>query len=254
MTGEGLTRAERAVVVHPDADGLARATAARLLLAVLDAQAVRRPVHLGLTGGTMGGRVLEEVAASELRHLVDWSGVHLWWGDERFVAREDGDRNEVQARTALGDALDVPASNIHPFPATEDASDLDAAAVAFAEELAAHAPDGEAWPVLDVTLLGVGPDGHVASLFPGHAALDVTDRGVVAEPDSPKPPPQRLSLTRPVLDASRQVWCVVAGADKAEAVATALGQDADAPDALPAARVLGRDVTLWLVDAAAAAG
>lgn len=247
-------RAERAVIVHPDADGLARATAARLLLAVVDAQAVRRPVHLGLTGGTMGGRVLEEVAASSLRTLVDWTGVHLWWGDERFVPRASDDRNEVQARTALGDALGIPEGNVHPFPATEDVTDLDAGAAAFGEELAAHGVDGAGWPVLDVTLLGVGPDGHVASLFPGHRTLAVDDRAVVAEPDSPKPPPQRLSLTLPVIDASRQVWCVVAGADKAEAVATALAQDPGAPDALPAARVHGREVTLWLLDAAAAAG
>ncbi|GAB2977108.1 MAG TPA: 6-phosphogluconolactonase [Actinotalea caeni] len=238
---------ERAVVVHPDGDAVARATAARLLLALLDAQALRRPVHVAVTGGTVGTKVLAETARSELRDLVDWTGVHVWWGDERYVAPDSDDRNEKQAREALLDALPLPAENIHPFPADDGTRSLEEAAAAFADELAAHAPDGARWPVLDVTLLGVGPDGHVASLFPGKESLGVTDRAVVAEPDSPKPPPARLSLTLPVLDDSRQVWFVVAGADKAEAVTTALaGGD------LPAARVRGQDVTLWLLDAAAA--
>lgn len=239
---------ERAVVVHPDGDAVARATAARLLLALLDAQAVRRPLHVALTGGTVGTKTLTEIAASPLRDLVDWSGVHLWWGDERYVESSSGDRNEGQAREAMIDALGVPDENVHPFPADDGATSLDEAAAAFAEVLQAHAADGAEWPVFDVTLLGVGPDGHVASLFPGKESLAVTDRSVVAEPDSPKPPPARLSLTLPVLNASRQVWLVVAGADKRDAVAAALTAGSD----LPAARVSGQDVTLWLLDAAAA--
>lgn len=252
---------ERAVVVHPDGDAVgvhhhdgdavARATAARLLLALLDAQAVRRPLHVALTGGTVGTKTLVEVAASPLRDLVDWSGVHLWWGDERYVAADNEDRNEGQARKALIDALDVPEQNVHPFPADDGGTSLDQAAAAFAEVLAHYRSDDQSpdvWPVFDVTLLGVGPDGHVASLFPGKETLGVTDRSVVAEPDSPKPPPARLSLTLPVLNASRQVWLVVAGEDKRDAVAAALQNGSD----LPAAQVHGQDVTLWLLDAAAA--
>jgi len=239
---------ERAVVVHPDGDAVARATAARLLLALLDAQAVRRPLHVCLTGGTVGTKTLREVAVSPLRNLVDWTGVHLWWGDERFVDQSSSDRNEGQAREAMIDALDIPEENVHPFPADDGATSLEEAASAFAGVLTAHASDGEPWPIFDVTLLGVGPDGHVASLFPGRASLGVADRSVVAEPDSPKPPPPRLSLTLPVINASRQVWLVVAGADKRDAVAAALQDGSD----LPAARVSGQDVTLWLLDAAAA--
>lgn len=245
MTG---AHANRAVLVHPDADAVARVTAARLLLALLDAQAVRQHVHVCLTGGSVGTQVLVEAARSDLRDLVDWTGVHVWWGDERFVAAENDDRNEKQAREALLDSLPLPTGNVHPFPADDGATSLEDAASAFAEVLAAHAPDGGAWPVFDVTLLGVGPDGHVASLFPGKATLDVTDRGVVAEPDSPKPPPARLSLTLPVLNASRQVWFVVAGADKRGAIDAVLRGDSD----LPAGHVSGQDVTLWLLDAAAA--
>jgi 6-phosphogluconolactonase len=238
---------ERAVVVHPDGDAVARATAARLLLALLDAQAVRRPLHVCLTGGTVGTQVLAEVAGSPLRDLIDWTGVHLWWGDERFVERTSTDRNEGQARAAMIDALPVPGQNVHPMPSTETGT-LETAVAAVVDDLADEAPDGAAWPVFDVTLLGVGPDGHVASLFPGKESLAVTEVGAVGETDSPKPPPARISLTLPVLNDSRQVWFVVAGADKAEAVDAVLHGGSD----LPAARVSGQDVTLWLLDAAAA--
>ncbi|GAB2593808.1 6-phosphogluconolactonase [Pseudactinotalea suaedae] len=241
-------RADRAVVVHPDADAVARATAARLLLALMDAEAVRTPVHVCLTGGTVGTRTLAEVARSELRDLVDWTGVHLWWGDERFVPAGDDDRNEKQARTALIDALPIPAENVHPLPASDEAADLDAALTLARADLSSHAGDGGPWPVFDVMLLGVGPDGHVASLFPGKQSLQAMDVAAVGETDSPKPPPARVSLTLPVLNASRQVWFVVAGADKAEAVDAVLRGGSD----LPAARVSGQDVTLWLLDAAAA--
>jgi 6-phosphogluconolactonase len=239
---------ERAVIVHPDADAVAKTTAARLLLAVLDAQAVRTPVHVALTGGTVGTKTLSEIARSELVGVVDWTGVHLWWGDERFVPRDDDDRNEKQARAALVDALPIPAENVHALPASDEVADLDAAVTLARAELSSQAHDGGSWPVFDVTLLGVGPDGHVASLFPGKPSLQVLDVGAVGETDSPKPPPVRVSLTLPVLNASRQVWFVVAGADKRDAVEEVLRGGSD----LPAAQVSGQDVTLWLLDSAAA--
>lgn len=244
----GSDRSERAVIVHADADAVARATAARLLLALIDAQAVRRPLHVCLTGGTVGTATLAAVAASDLRDLVDWTGVHLWWGDDRFVDRDSDDRNEKQARAALIDALPVPDTQVHAIPAADEVDGLDDAASGYQRALAEAADDGDAWPVFDVTLLGVGPDGHVASLFPGKASLQVDSDGAVAEPDSPKPPPARVSLTLPVLNASRQVWFVVAGADKGEAVTAVLHGSSE----LPAAHVSGRDRTLWLLDAAAA--
>ena len=239
------------MVVHPDGDAVARATAARLLLALLDAQGVRTPLHVALTGGTVGTKTLAEVSRSELRDLVDWSGVHLWWGDDRFVPKGDDDRNEKQARSVLLDALPIPAANVHALPASDEAADLAAAVTVARAELSSWASDDSlpvASPVFDVTLLGVGPDGHVASLFPGKQSLGVIDVAAIGEPDSPKPPPARISLTLPVLNASRQVWFVVAGADKRDAVAEVLRGGSD----LPAAQVSGRDVTLWLLDAAAA--
>lgn len=248
----------RLAVVHPDAATLAAATAARLLLRLLDGQATHRPLHVGLTGGTVGIRTLREMAASPLRDAVDWTGVHLWWGDERFLPSGHPDRNETQAREALLDALPVPVGNVHAMPAADapGISTPEDSAAAYAAELARFAGEapgddaGPAVPSFDVLLLGMGPDGHVASLFPGHEALEVVDRTVVGVHGSPKPPPERVSLTWPAIEAAREVWLVVAGADKAEAAARGLA--GDDVTRTPAAAALGRRRTLWLLDVQAA--
>lgn len=243
------------VVVHPDAQTLAVATGARLLLRLMDAQAVHSPVHVGLTGGGMGSRVLAAAAASPLRDAVDWTNVHVWWGDERFLPDGDTERNETQARAALLDSLPLPAGNVHAIPpAGPDLTSPHQAADAYAAELARFAGEGDdagpAVPGFDVLLLGVGPDGHVASLFPGQDAVAVVDRTTVGVTDSPKPPPGRVSLTLPAIESADEVWLVVAGADKAGAVRRALaGAD---PTQVPAAAVRGRSRTLWLLDVAAA--
>jgi 6-phosphogluconolactonase len=165
---------------------------------LVDVQSHRSPVHVVLTGGTVGIATLAALAHSPARDAVDWSEVHLWWGDERFVPAGDGDRNETQAREALLDALGdaLPAANVHPVPAQDDdVADPHVAADAYAGELAAHAPAGAEVPQFDVLLLGMGPDGHVASLFPGHEALRAAGRPTVGVEGSPKPPPLRVSLT-----------------------------------------------------------
>ena len=252
----------RAVVVHPDAGTLAHAVAARLLTRLLDLQSLRRPLHVVLTGGTVGIKTLAAVAASPVRDAVDWTGVHLWWGDERFLPDGDPERNETQAReallTALGDAL--PAENVHPMACrSHDVTTPVESASRYCEELARFAPGGAAAgspgvavPEFDVLMLGMGPDGHVASLFPGHEMLAAAGTGAVAVYGSPKPPPERVTLTYDAIRTAREVWVVAAGAEKAPAVASAL---AGAPvETTPAAGAVGRERTLWLVDAAAAAG
>lgn len=244
----------RDVLVHPDAATLAAATAARLITHLVDVQSHRAPVHVVLTGGTVGIATLAAVAASPARHAVDWSQVHLWWGDERFLPDGDADRNETQARdallTALGEAL--PAENVHAVPAlSPDVPTPEVAAGLYVAELGAYAAEGAAVPAFDVLMLGMGPDGHVASLFPAHPALAVAGTAATGVHDSPKPPPQRVSLTFEAVNTARQVWVVAAGAEKARAVASAL---ADAPvEVTPASGVHGTARTLWLVDAAAAA-
>jgi len=241
----------RLVVVHPDAGVLAEAVASRLVTRLLDVQSVRRPVHVVLTGGTVGIASLAALARHPARDAVDWTGVHLWWGDERFLASGDGERNETQARDALLDHLpQLPAENVHPMPSADAAATPEESAAAYASTLAEHAPAGAAVPEFDVLLLGMGPDGHVASLFPGHPGLDVQGVPTAGVHGSPKPPPERVTLTFEAIARARQVWVVAAGAEKAPAVASALG-GAPARET-PAAAVAGTERTLWLVDVAAA--
>ncbi|MGN8245641.1 6-phosphogluconolactonase [Cellulomonas soli] len=249
---QGPERTVRDVLVHPDAGILAAAVAARLLTRLVDAQSHHAPVHVVLTGGTVGIATLAEVARNPARDAVDWSQVHLWWGDERFLPDGDGDRNETQARQALLGPLGaaLPAGNVHAMPALSEAvPSPEVAAALYADELGAFAAPGADVPAFDVLLLGMGPDGHVASLFPGHPALDVGGRPTVGVHGSPKPPPVRVSLTFEAIRAAREVWVVAAGAEKAQAVAEALSGVPAAQR--PAAAVHGTERTLWLVDAAA---
>lgn len=199
----------------------------------------------------MGTRTVAALAAAELSTST-WSKVHVWWGDERFVPESHPDRNDQHARDAGLDALPVPGANIHPAPAGSTEEELPAAAATWARELAMHAPEGEQTPRFDVVLLGMGPDAHVASLFPDRAELTVTDQSTVAVTDSPKPPALRLSLTVSALCAAERVWLVVAGEDKAEAVVAARAAQDD--PALPASWVHGTRQTIWWLDEAAAQG
>jgi 6-phosphogluconolactonase len=242
---------ERRVLVHPDKASLASSVSARFItkmLDILDAQAV---AHVVLTGGGMAAAVHEAVAASPARTTLDWSRVHFWWGDERWVPAGDAERNDEQARVALLEALGLPPANIHRFPAADGDLDLDEAAEAYADELAQHGVDGLPHPIFDITFLGVGPDGHIASLFPHRSGIQVTDRTVIPVRNSPKPPPERLSLTRPVINSSQRVWLVLAGADKASALGLALA--GASRDEVPVAGIKGRKRTVFFVDADAAA-
>ena len=247
------------VVVHEGAETLARAVAERLAAAIATAQAERGAAAVVLTGGGMGSRVLSHLAeaGSRASSRVEWSALDVWWGDERLVPAGDGERNETQARAALLDHVGLDPSRVHPMPASDgpDGEDVEAAAARHADELAAAAGATSVTgpvPVFDVLLLGVGPDGHVASLFPGLPGVDVTGASVVGVTGSPKPPPLRTSLTLPAINGAEQVWCVVSGAEKADAVARALSEEGRAVGDLPASRVTGARTTLWLLDAEAA--
>lgn len=230
-------------------EALAADVAAALAEAARTAVAARGVAHLVLTGGSMGGRTVAALASLDLDPSI-WANVHLWWGDERFVPEGDADRNDQQAREAGLDRLPIPPAQIHSAPAGSTEDELPAAAARWSAELAAQAPEGELAPRFDVVLLGVGPDAHVASLFPGRDELRVQDSAVVPVTNSPKPPPLRLSMTVPVLSAARRVWFVVAGADKADAVRAARA-DRNLPD-VPASWVRGTAETAWWLDDAAA--
>jgi 6-phosphogluconolactonase len=241
------------IVVHRSAETLAEAVAGRLITRLVDAQSSGRTARLVLTGGSVAARIHRAVAASSARSAVDWGAVEIWWGDERFVPADDPDRNDVQARADLLDALPLAAENVHPMPTPEQSGgDPDLAAERYAEELAAAAAPGDhgGVPTFDVLMLGVGPDGHVASLFPGRPAL-YDERAVVGVRGSPKPPPTRISLTLPTLQRAHDVWLVVSGEKKARAVRLALGGAGVVQ--IPAAGPRGIQSTVWMLDREAAA-
>jgi len=229
------------IVVHPSPEVLAASAAARLITFLADLQAEGRTPAVALTGGGVGTQTLAQVASSPARDAVDWGQVEIYWGDERFVPRDDPERNELQARQALLDRIAIDPARVHPMAPSdgEFGGDPDAAAAAYQEALRP----------LDLVLLGMGPEGHVASVFPDSPAVH-DDRAVVAVRNCPKPPPTRVSLTLPTIRAADQVWLLVAGAAKADAVASAVG-GANEVD-LPAAGATGVARTLWLLDTEAA--
>lgn len=239
------------VVRHATAEDLAQSAAARVITTLVESLEGAAEAHLCLTGGGVGTSVLQAMRASAA--AVDWSRVHLWWGDERFLPEGDPERNETGARAALIDHIEIPESNVHPMPTPAEADDdVDRAASLYAEELARHAGRhaSPAVPAMDIVLLGIGPDAHVASLFPELPAVH-DHRPTAGVHGSPKPPPLRVTLTFPSIRSAEQVWILAAGQSKARAVALALMPEAGEFQ-VPAAGARGRRRTLFLVDEAAA--
>lgn len=245
--------ATRKLVVYPDMDLMIQAGAQRFALALLDLLAERLPdsthrtrVDVALSGGS-AAQPLGLVLDDPLAEAIDWSRVHFWWSDERFVPAYDTDRNALEARRLLLDKLvadgKLPESNIHEMAADVRSTNEIADAMANAESdddavraaadaandalLDAAARDYEAElirelgpkPTIDLMILGMGPDGHYASLFPGHDEVKVTDRLAVGVNHSPKMPPLRVSLTAQMIASSRRTWFFAAGASKADSLA-----------------------------------
>ncbi|MFJ6426511.1 6-phosphogluconolactonase [Streptomyces hydrogenans] len=242
------------LVVHRDKELMAEAAAARLITRIVDAQSSRGAASVVLTGGRNGNGLLAALGTAPARDAIDWSRLDLWWGDERFLPEGDPERNVTQARAALLDRVPLDPARVHAMPASDGpyGDDADAAAAGYAAELAAAAApeDRTGVPAFDVLMLGVGPDTHVASLFPELPAVRETERTVVGVHGAPKPPPTRISLTLPAIRAAKEVWLLAAGEDKAKAAALALSGAGEVQ--APAAGARGRSRTLWLMDAAAA--
>lgn len=268
-----LTQPMTRIHIHPSFGVLAATTAARLITKLLDTQSERGEATVVLTGGSVGIATLRAVVDSPACPAVDWSKVNFWWGDERFLSATDPRSNAHQAWDALLSRIDVDPQRVHRIGSSEDFEDPHAAAEAYAMELTAAATveGGERnneseWeitdtgsltrltdllPRFDVLLLGIGPDAHIASLFPEMAGIRVKDKLVVGVENSPKPPPQRVSLTLPAINSAQEIWMVAAGSDKAGAVGLALA--GASPVQVPAAGPQGRVKTLWLIDHKAAA-
>ena len=226
------------VVPYPSQAAQATDVATRLLELLTSLQAQGRIPQVALTGGTFAKLMYEEVARQAPAFAVAWDRVDFWWGDERFVDPDSEDRNDREARHAFLDQ--VGATRLHPMPATSSACSVEEGARAYEAQVRASDADR-----FDLVLLSMGPDGHVASLFPGSPQAAVTDRIAVGVTDSPKPPPQRITLTFEALNRSDRVWLFAAesdaGAAKEAAFKRALSGDPD----IPATRVHGVAETIW---------
>jgi 6-phosphogluconolactonase len=210
--------------------------------------------RLVLTGGGVGIAMLEHIRSMPARDAVDWARVEFWWGDERFLPAGDPERNETQARAALLDHVGVDEARVFPIGADTGTgpAGADAAAKEYAQLLARTAGPGDDVPSFDVLLLGMGGEGHTASVFPHSPAVHESQRSVVAVHGCPKPPPTRVSLTLATIRRAAEVWIITSGGAKAEAVALALGGADEV--AIPVVGAQGGRHTRWLLDRAAAAG
>lgn len=233
----------RDVVVLADPDTVAEAVAVRFLDRIAAAQARGEVPSVALTGGTVARLVHRRIAALAADYPVDWSFVRFWFGDERFVEIDSPERNALQAREDLLDA--VGATQVFEVAAAGTVPDVAQAAAQYSALLRA-----EGGGAFDLVMLGMGPDGHVASLFPGYPQLDDRDHVAVAVADSPKPPPDRVSLTFGALNRSRATWFLVTGAEKADAVQRAWAFEGTV--AATPARGIGGPAVTWFVDEAAA--
>jgi 6-phosphogluconolactonase len=201
-----------------------------------------------LSGGSTPKRLYQLLADAPFREIMPWDRVHWFWGDERFVSWDSPDSNYAMARDALLGHVPVPPENVHGI---EHKGSLADAARVYEQVLKSYAGRDSldpAHPVFDIMLMGLGPDGHTASLFPGKPALGVRDRWVVDVPEpglNPKVP--RVSLTFPALESCRSMAFLVAGADKTAALAGALAGQRD----LPSAHVAPVGELIWFVDQAA---
>jgi 6-phosphogluconolactonase len=234
-----------------DPEDWAQAVAHSLAERVARRLAEQERFTLALTGGSTPRQVYALLGCEPLRSNVAWERVKIFFGDERAVGPEHPDSNYRMAAEAWLAAGPIPPEAIHRMEG--EAADLDAAARRYEALVRHEVPAGEdGWPRFDLILLGLGEDGHTASLFPGTRALDETARAVVAN-DVPRLGTSRLTLTFPVLNAAREIWFLVTGETKAARVAQALGY-APADPPLPAARVHPSHGELhWWLDRAAAA-
>lgn len=225
---------------------LATAVADRFVVEVRDLQSGGQVPHVVVTGGSTGIAVLRAIRSHADASAVDWAALHVWWGDERFVAADSDDRNDNQAFDALLSHVPVDPSKVHRVAADDGSGDVEAAAAAYAEEING-AFSGT--PHFDILMLGVGEEGHTASIFP-HSPAASDSSVACGVRDCPKPPPSRVSMTFRTLAQADHVWMMTTGEAKADVVLAVLN-GADPLDT-PAAGPRGIESTTWWIDEAAA--
>jgi 6-phosphogluconolactonase len=239
------------VRVLPDPGTLYAAAATEVVGTLAAAVAERSVAHWATTGGSAAPGIYRGLVAASAGGVLDWGRIHTWWGDERFVPHDDPLSNVLPSR-----ALGLPPATTHPVPTDEAIARGEGpawAAERYAEELRSDGPKVEAdgWPVFDLVILGVGPDGHILSVFPGSAAWDAP-RWVAAvpAPTHVEPHVARVTLNPALVAAARQVMVITAGTSKADVVARAWAGDDVRELPLRAARL---PTATWMLDEAAAA-
>lgn len=259
---------EPEIVVLADKELAAVEAAARIATTLADAVEVRARADWATTGGSSPVGIYRRLAAQPLVEAVPWAGVHVWWGDDRYVPRDHPQSNVKSLDDVLLDIADaeegtagagyagvpLPAENVHPFPTTEAIGRGAGAAwcaAALADELrAAGLPEEGGWPVFDLLLLGIGPDGHLLSVFPGSAAFDSTELALaIPAPTHIEPRVPRVTLNPAIVAAAARVLVTVVGESKADTVTRALLSPRD-PSAVPASLARRRTAT-WILDATA---
>jgi 6-phosphogluconolactonase len=240
------------IAIFPDRRQLATALSAHVAYVAGASSRARGRFCVAFSGGSLMEIIAPALSASPLRDRIDWSAWHVFWADERWVPPSSPDSNFGVALRLLFSRVTIPGEHIH---AVDDSQNPDDTARAYEAVIrkTLHA-ETDAFPRFDLVLLGLGEDGHTASLFPGHPALKEGQRWVVPVFNAPKPPPVRMTLTLPVINHARCVVFVAAGAGKANMISKALDPKA-APSKLPARMVKPADGELhWFIDQAAASG
>lgn len=233
--------------VFPDLDALSRAALEELLRVMREAIKERGRFAIALAGGNTPAKMYALWAeAGNHGVTTPWDKVHLFWGDERYVPADSPLSNYRMTGEMLIEKVPIPAANVHPMPT--DLREPGKAAEAYEAEMRGFF--GSAAPAFDVQLLGLGVEGHVASLFPGSSALEEKRKWVMAV-EAPAKPPERLTLTPAVLDRGRNTFFLVAGANKREIVALLRAESADKPSQYPAGIIRPEGRALWFLDKAA---
>jgi len=242
-----LSETSNEVRIFDGVSDLMRAAAEEIALAARQAADDRGRFAWALAGGSTPRTVYELLASDFYRASMPWNAIHFFWGDERHVPPDDPDSNYRMAREAMLDRVPAPAENVHRIPAEEPDAERAAAEYESVLRVSFSLAPGE-WPRFDLVLLGLGKDGHTASLFPGGGAVGERERLVVA-PWVEVQRTFRITLTPPVLNHARRAMFLVSGEEKAEALHAVL-EGAREPERYPAQIVEGN--RLWMVDRAAA--
>jgi 6-phosphogluconolactonase len=242
------------VIVLEDAAAVAREGAARFVTLAREAIAARGAFHVALSGGKTPAALFHRLTEDDLRGAVDWNRTQLYWSDERTFPPTHADSNYGMAERELISRISIPPGNVHRMEA--DRTDLDHAAQEYEALLRKTLPAGPGgFPCFDLIYLGMGPDGHTASLFPGSSGLKETVRAVIAHDVIPPnfPPCKRMTFTFPLLNAARVVIFLVTGADKTEKLREVLDGSHTPPYPSQGVRP-AKGERIFLADRAAAAG